>query len=230
MDKKKGSKLAHGIENFDKKYYKRFFDRYSSEELIRYVRWADGCVRFLDRYLDIKNGSGKTLLELGASLGYFSRIFKDRGFDVTASDISLYIVNKAKVFQKDIDLKVVDVEKKIGVTGNFDYIVAFEVLEHLKDPKKALINISQKLKKGGILIYSTPFPTKRSLSDPTHVNVHEERWWLKLGKKVGYRKRKVVYATFIPFLYRINKYLSWGFPIKTNIPYINSTAFYIFTK
>ncbi|MEK7497572.1 MAG: class I SAM-dependent methyltransferase [Patescibacteria group bacterium] len=222
--------MSHGRASFDRKYYKRFFDKYSKEEFGKYVNWADGWVRFLDRYLDIKDGKGRTLHELGASLGYFSRVFKNRGFDVTASDISSYIVRKSGMIQKDIKFFKLNIENELRSSKKYDYIVAFEVLEHLKKPEKALKNIRKTLKKDGILIFSTPFPTKRSLSDPTHINVHEASWWLKLGRQTGFTKTKAVYATFVPFLYRISKYLSIGFSFKSDIPYVNSTCFLIFKK
>lgn len=222
--------MTHGEKGFDVKYYRRFFDKYSSSEFRGYVNWADGWIRFLDRYLDIKDGKGKTLHELGASLGYFTRVFKDRGFEVSASDISSYIVKKAGSLQKDIEFFKLDVEKNSKKDEKFDYIVAFEVLEHLKNPEKALKNIKEMLEYEGVLIISTPFPTKRSLGDPTHINVHEASWWVKIAKKVGFRKSKVIYATFIPFLYRISKYLSIGFPFRSDIPYVNSTSFLIFRR
>jgi len=222
--------MNHGKEKFDKKYYRRFFDKYSKSEFNRYVNWAVGWVRFLDRYVDIKEGGGKKLHEIGSSLGYFSRVFKDRGFDVSASDISSYIAKKAGKIQKDIKFSRLDIEKSQKNIGEFDYIVAFEVLEHLENPKKAILNIKKMLKKDGILIFSTPFPTKRSLGDPTHINIHKPFWWLKVGKQLGFKKTKLVYATFIPFLYRISGDLSIGFPIRMDIPYINSTCFFILEK
>lgn len=221
--------MAHGKTDFDKKYYKRFFDKYSKSEFGTYVNWADGWVRFLDRYVDIKKGDGRKLHELGSSLGYFSKIFKDRGFDVSGSDISSFIVGKAGKIQNDIKFFKFDVEKD-KTDKKYDFIVAFEVLEHLKNPEKSLKNIKQMLNKGGIFVFSTPFPTKRSLADPTHINVHDPSWWLKAGEKTGFSRTKTVYATFVPFLYRISKYLSVGFPVKTNLPYINSTCFLIFEK
>ena len=229
MDKKK-VELSHGREGFDKKYYKRLFDKYSKKEFEVYCRWAYGWIRFLDRYLDIKKGKGRTLLELGASLGYFSTIFKNRGFDVWASDISSYIVKKAGALQKDIKFLEIDIEKTSDIGRKFDCVIAFEVLEHLGNPGKALLNIGKLLKKNGVLIFSTPFPSRRSLSDPTHINIHESSWWLNLGRKSGFRRRRVIYATFMPFLYRISKYFSFGFPIRLNLPYVNSTCFLIFEK
>jgi len=222
--------MSHGNISFDRKYYRRFFDKYSKSEFEKYVNWAYGWVKFLDWYLDIKKDEGKTLLELGSSLGYFSRIFKDRGFNVSGSDISGYIVKKASKVQKDIKFFKLDIEKEIKLNKKYDYVVAFEVLEHLKDPVKALKNIKKLLNKNGILIFSTPFPTKKSLSDLTHINVHGPLWWLKAGKLTGFSKLEFKYATFIPFLYRINRILSIGFPFKSDIPYVNSTVFFIFKK
>lgn len=222
--------MTHGQENFDKIYYRRFFDKYSKSEFDMYVNWADGWFRFLSRYLDIKDGRGRTLHELGTSLGYFSRVFKDHGFAVSASDISSYIVKKAGKIQKDINFFKLDIEKGTKKGVKYNFVVAFEVLEHLKNPENSLKNIHKMLNKNGILIFSTPFPTKRSLSDPTHLNVHPASWWLKVGKSVGFSKTKVIYVTFIPFLYRISRYFSVGFPFKSDIPYLNSTCFLILTK
>jgi len=222
--------MSHGQKAFDNKYYRRFFDKYSKDEFDMYCRWAGGWLRFLDNYLDVKNGRGRKVLELGASLGYFSKIFKDRGFDVWVTDISSYIVKKARKFQRDAHFSKVNIEKGIKINGFFDYIIAFEVVEHLKNPGLAFKNIYRKIKKGGTFIISTPFPTKRSLADPTHINVHEPSWWLKLGRKTGFSKSAFTYATFIPFLYRFNKSLSIGFPFKSDIPYVNCTCFVIFRK
>ncbi|MEK7472801.1 MAG: class I SAM-dependent methyltransferase [Patescibacteria group bacterium] len=222
--------MGHGQQSFDKKYYRRFFDKYTKSEFDKYVNWAYGWIKFLDRYVDIKKGQGRTLLELGSSLGYFSRVFKDRGFDVTGSDISNYIVKKAGSIQKDIKFIKLDIESKLNNSKKYDFIVAFEVLEHLKDPENALKNIKKMLNKNGVLIFSTPYPTKIALADPTHINVHKPSWWRSIGKKAGFIKMQFIYATFIPFLYRISKYLSIGFPFKSDIPYVNSTVFLIFKK
>ncbi|MBL7036673.1 class I SAM-dependent methyltransferase [Candidatus Microgenomates bacterium] len=222
--------MSHGKDSFDKEYYKRFFDKFTKKEFEMYCNWSEGWINFLSKYLPFKKGKGKKLLEIGSSLGYFSYIFANRGFDVTCSDVSEYIVKKASKFQKDVSFKVVNVEREIKLGQKFDYVVGFEVLEHLNNPQKAILNIYSNLKKGGKFVFSTPFPTKRSLSDPTHINVHEKQWWLKIGKEVGFKNRKVVHGTFVPFLYRISKVFSFGLPIKTNLPLVNSTAFFIFKK
>ena len=230
MDKRKGSKSAHGVEDFDKKYYRRFFESYTKSELLVYYRWSLGWIRFLDRYLPLKSGFGKKVLEIGCSIGAFSKILKERGFEITATDVSPYIINKAKEIQKDIDFRVLDIEKGGDLRDKYDYIFCFETIEHLKNPAKGLTNMKSALRKGGVIVISTPFLTKRSLADPTHINVHSPSYWKNLAKKLRFSKGRVIFASFIPFLYRFAEIFSWGFPLKTDIPFVNSTAFLIFEK
>ena len=221
---------SHGSQDFDKNYYKRFFVRYNEQELDMYYRWHWGWANFLDRFIDLKEGAGRRVLELGSSIGSFAKVAGERGFDIVASDVSSFIVAKGKKLLKNIDFVRVDAEKGINLKGNFDFIFAFEVIEHVGRPEMVLKNVKGKLKKGGTFVFSTPYPTTRSLSDPTHINVHKPFYWKKLGKEVGFKKMRFTHASFIPYFYRHSKFLSFGFPIKTDLPYINSTVIFFFEK
>lgn len=170
------------------------------------------------------------MLEIGCSIGAFAKLLRERGFEVTATDISSFIIKKAKRLQNGVDFRTLDVEEGITIPGNFDYIFAFEVLEHLKNSQDALANVRKKLKDGGTFVFSTPFPSKRSLADPTHINVHEPEWWINKGEEAGFSQRKLVYATFLPYLYRFHRWLSIGLPLKLDMPYINSTCIFFFEK
>jgi len=222
--------ISHGDKNFDRKYFHRFFNRYDQSELNRYSNWFWGWFNFIDRFVPLRDGQGKKVLEIGSSIGAFAKILEEKGYNIVASDISSFIVEKASRLQKKITFKVIDVEKGINISRSFDYIFCFDVVEHLKKPESAFKNIIEKLEKGGVFIFSTPFPSKEYLSDPTHVNVHEPDWWIVLGKKTGFTNFKFSYATFIPFLYRINKNLSIGFPLKINLKHLNSTCLFFFKK
>lgn len=227
----KMSVSSHGNISFDKKYYRRFHTQYNEKELQIYYRWFIGWINFLEKQLpELKNRHSKKTLEIGCSIGAFSKILQERGLEVTSTDISEFIINKARNLQKDVKFLVFDVEKGGKVGNNFDYIFAFEVVEHLKNPESALIHVNKLLNKGGTFIFSTPFPSQQSLADPTHISVHEASMWLQLGKKVGFRKRRHIYASFIPYFYRFHKLFSFGFPMKINLPYINSTCFFLFQK
>ena len=50
-----------------------------------------------------------------------------------------------------------DLQKKILIELKYDYIIIFNVLEHLLDPNLALRNLSKICKKNGKIIGSTPF-------------------------------------------------------------------------
>lgn len=221
--------MKHGKNEFDQKYFGMFFKNYSQRELIFYYRWFQGWIKLLDKFLPLKDGRGKQVLEIGCAIGAFSKILTERNFKVTATDISPYIINKAKRLQKNIDFLVSDIEKEIP-DKKYDFIFAFEVLEHLDNPKLALLNMKKALKKDGVLVFSTPKPTKRVLADPMHINVHSPKYWLSLGRKLGYNSVSSKEVSFIPHLYRYHSLFSRGFTFRINLPFINNTCFFIFRR
>ena len=71
-------------------------------------------------------------------------------------------LNNCKVTFSNIDpsnkeFLDIDLQKTISLNTKFDYIVIFNVLEHLLDPNLALKNLSTICKKNGKIIGSTPF-------------------------------------------------------------------------
>ena len=221
--------LQHGKEIFDEQYFGHFFKKYNIEEVMYYYRFFQGWIKFLDKFLPLKVGEGKKVLEVGCGIGAFAKILNERGFEVNATDISAYIIKKAKKNLPEIDFQKLDIEKKTKVKNKYDYILAFEVLEHLKNPTKAIENCYKMLKKVGILVFSTPYPTQETLSDPFHINVNLPKFWLSAGKKLGFEV-DVKYASFIPYLYRFHSFFSRALPFRINYHFINSTCFYIFKK
>lgn len=222
--------MVHGDEKFDREFFGVCFKKYNFKEFSDQYKWFGNVTKFIEKYTPLKDGGDKRILEIGCGWGAFSRILKDRGFEVIATDISAYIIKKAKKIQKDVDFRVEDVEKGINAEGKFDYIFALEVLEHLKNPKLSLDNMKKKLKRGGILVFSTPYPTKWSKADPTHISVNYPKYWLSLGRKLKFKKVFFKHATFIPFFYRYTSLLNGALPIKIENRFINSTCFYFFEK
>lgn len=222
--------LQHGKEVFDKQYFGHFFKSYSLDELLYYYRFFQGWIRFLDKFFPLKEGRGKKVLEIGCGIGAFAKILKDRNFEVKATDISEYIIRKARKNLLNINFQKLDIEKEIEIKNEYDYIFSFEVLEHLKNPTIAIDNCYKMLKKDGVLIFSTPYPTKETLADPFHINVNLPEFWLSLGKKSGFKTVEVKYASFLPYLYRIHSFFSRAIPLRIDSHYINSTCFYFFRK
>lgn len=220
--------MKHGANGFDKNYFGIFFNKYNKSELQFYYRWFKGWIYLLDNFLSLKNGSGRKILEIGCAIGAFSKLLKERGFDVVATDISEFIIRRAKKLQEDIDFRVLDIEKKVDTKEKFDYIFALEVLEHLNSPHLAISNMKIFLKDKGYLVFSTPIPTKQTLADPMHINVHPPQYWLSLGKKLGFKKVFFKQVAFFPFLYRFHSVFSIGFVTNINLPFVNNTCLYFF--
>ncbi len=220
--------MQHGKDEFDKRYFGIFFKKYNHSEFMYYYRWFKSWVNLLNKLLPIKNGEGKYVLEIGCAIGSFAKILKENRFKVVASDISEFIIEKASKLQSDIEFEVLDIEKEVAIKQKYDYIFALEVVEYLKNPKKALENMKKLLKKEDTLVFSTPTPTKQTLADPMHINVHEPPFWISVGKSLGYREISFTRVAFIPFLYRFHSIFSFGFPVKFNIPFVNNTCFYFF--
>lgn len=220
--------MQHGTHEFDKNYFGIFFKKYNKSELQFYYRWFKGWINLLDNFLPIKKGQGRKVLEVGCAIGAFSKLLKERGFDVVATDISEFIIQRAKKLQEDIDFRVLDIEKKFDTKERFDYIFALEVLEHLNNLNSAISNMKIFLKDKGSLVFSTPIPTKQTLADPMHINVHPPQYWLSLGKKLGFKKVFFKQVAFIPFLYRFHSVFSIGFVTNINLPFVNNTCLYFF--
>lgn len=220
----------HGDRNFDERYFAPYYKRYTEKELLKACRWFKGWIKFIESFLPLRNDKEKRVLEVGCGIGAFAKILNEREYEIVASDISSFIIDKAKKLQPGINFIIEDVERSAGKKEEFDLIFALEVFEHLNNPLKALKNLKRRLKKDGVLFFSSPYPTKRTLADPTHINVYTPEEWLELGKKLGFKEMKYQYVSFLPFLYRYSSFFSCVFPIKTNLPIIVNTCFFYFKK
>jgi len=102
--------------------------------------------------LEIENGNGKSLLDIGCGTGNTLEVFAESGFDCTGVDVSANMLKYAK--EKGFSVKkgsVTELEK-IFPTGKFDFVISISALQWLKEKKeyqKAISSISKVLKKGG---------------------------------------------------------------------------------
>jgi 2-polyprenyl-3-methyl-5-hydroxy-6-metoxy-1,4-benzoquinol methylase len=97
------------------------------------------------RFLDIGCGTGN----------FIQQIAKNKNMEITGSEIYLKGLAYAKKNLPSVDFVQFDVTQgKIG--EQFHVITAFDVLEHIENDNTALSNISQMLKKDGVLIISVP--------------------------------------------------------------------------
>lgn len=101
--------------------------------------------------------TGKTkILEIGSGTGDFiQHIAENEKLEITGSEIYLKGLLYAKKNLPEVEFIQLDVTQG-GVCEEFDMIVAFDVLEHIENDVVAISNISEMLRKGGMLILTVP--------------------------------------------------------------------------
>ncbi len=217
-------------ESYFKGWYKSAVGNFTAEDLKISKRWFYAWLVKLNEYVPLQKGHGKRVLEIGCSIGAVSNLLSERGFSVWATDISSYAVKKAQKLTPAAKFSVLDIQQKITLKEKFDYIIAFEVVEHLDKPEKSIKNMYDALIPRGKVIVSTPFPYPWNFRDPTHINVKYPNEWVAIMKEVGFKKVSYHRFTLIPFFYRFNKRFQFIIPFAIPLPYLNSPIFFIGTK
>ncbi len=143
-----------------------------------------------------------TFLEVGAGTGALTKSFITRGFTGYAYDLGyqtrLELRNR---FADERDrIKIVDTLDDVP-DGSLDYLLAFEVLEHITDDAAALKFWCGKLREGGQAVFSVPAhqraygATDRRVG---HVRRYDRSQLLSLMKGAGLH---------------VNSLLCYGFPL-----------------
>jgi|GraSoi2013_115cm_1033766.scaffolds.fasta_scaffold36686_3 2-polyprenyl-3-methyl-5-hydroxy-6-metoxy-1,4-benzoquinol methylase len=100
-------------------------------------------------------GHRRRLLDVGAADGFLGERLSGQGFEVTCLEGDHALAEKAKtkcsaVVVADLDGALPDLQT------NFDVIVYGDILEHLKDPLRALRGLNRYLKPEGVVVISVP--------------------------------------------------------------------------
>jgi SAM-dependent methyltransferase len=144
------------------------------------------------------DGSGLRVLDVGCASGYLTDLLAARGFHVTALDRHAAAPAGAAEFHNaDLD------DGLPPLRGPFDYIVCADVLEHLRDPLRLLLEMRELLAPNGALLLSLPnsghwyfranvlagrFPQDdRGLFDRTHLHFFTWTGWVALLDRAGLR-------------------------------------------
>ena len=169
---------------YDENYFENLFYRGSSNSQRNKNR--------IREILEYKiNGA---LLEVGCGKGNFLKE-AEKYFDVTGFDVSNYAINEAKKMLGN-KVSVENIEQTDLRPNHYDVIVAFNLLEHLKNPNNAIKKIYGALKNGGILIGSVPnnYGVVGGLAtllfnaiDKTHCSTYSPHIWNKYFLKHGFK-------------------------------------------
>jgi len=100
---------------------------------------------------------GDRVLDAGSGRGWFSLWAARQGAEVTALDLSEENLSKIKAMNESIHTIYADACDIHASADKYDWIVALEVLEHMVDPKSAIVNWLQHLKPAGKLLITVPY-------------------------------------------------------------------------
>lgn len=155
--------------NFDyQKYYKKVplihpLDSYFSSKGIKgEMRRFSLIKNLIKKELYLKKNP--KLIDLGCGSGLFLMIASKLKCELTGVDIANTILKdlKGMLKQRSIqcDLVQSDIRQMPFSDNHFDIAVCSEVLEHLHNPRKAILEMKRILKNKGIVVISVPFRGK----------------------------------------------------------------------
>ena len=106
---------------------------------------------FHDMGFDLTSLRSKKLLEIGCANGPFLTLAKELGAEILGIDISVDLVEEA--VRNGLNCRVGRVE---DVTGNFDVICLWDLIEHVTDPRDFLKQVRRLSHVGTQLLIQTP--------------------------------------------------------------------------
>ena len=118
------------------------------------VSWAAKS-KEVQKFIEKNWPKDSTILDIGCGGGHFLKFLKENGYqNIYGFDIDNYVVFddiKNKISIGDLNFEKIDFEKE-----KFDFITAFQVMEHLENPFHFERECVRLLRPGGVLILSIP--------------------------------------------------------------------------
>lgn len=165
-----------------KKYYQKieridyinFYDSFKGNESILIRARQRELETLIDSYVLYP------LVDVGCGTGIALRDLPEGSVGL---DLNPWNIKRAKKHVPSAHLVVGDAENLPFRSDSFSTAICSEVLEHLENPKKALKEINQCLKKGGFLLGSVPHPSWIwSLNDAIHKKLSNKKLRRVLSK------------------------------------------------
>ncbi|MFV8819259.1 class I SAM-dependent methyltransferase [Haliea sp. E17] len=131
-----------------------------------------------------------SFLETGAGTGYMTRKFLERGYHGACYELSQTAREgiRRNLASYPERIQVLDSLQELGTT-TFDYLLTFEVLEHIEDDRAALQQWAQYLRPGGKILLSVPAHQRKFGPSDTvvgHLRRYERQQLRRLLESTGF--------------------------------------------
>jgi len=114
----------------------------------RYIKMIDGRLRLLER-------GKRDLLDVGCAGGAFVKAAADLGFRPTGIEPSRWLVARAREAY-GLDIRAGVLESFTFPEKAFDVITLWDVIEHLTDPRRVIVNAHALLRDEGVIVINYP--------------------------------------------------------------------------
>ena len=149
---------------FDEAHYKRVYASQAYQDIVRDLginsheyrvnRFGTERVQMMSEHLPAANGRAPRYLDVGCSTGFVVEAARDKGWEAIGIDLNPSAVEFGR--SRGLDLRTVALEDAGFLSGSFDAVSLFDVLEHLLDPRRTLRQCADLLAPGGILFLYVP--------------------------------------------------------------------------
>jgi len=177
-----------------------------------------------------------TIYDAGMGFGQYTYYLSNRyqKSNILAVDIKEDQINDChyffeKIKKNNVLFKIEDLTK-ISHNNRFDLILSVDVMEHILEDELVFKNLSNSLKKGGVLLINTP-----SNLGGSDVNSEGEKSFIEEHARNGYSKNEIIEKLeknglrILKFKYTYGKMgsLSWKLSIKFPIKLLNISRLFI---
>jgi len=140
-----------GSRRIDALYDEHYYVFSEADEL----RWARAVQLYIMHLAGLEDRGGLRLLDLGCALGHVSALARERGWRVTAVDLSAQAASQAAA-RFGLDVRAGSLERHRGTLYPFDVILLADVLEHVAAPSALMREVRDVLAPNGVVCIDTP--------------------------------------------------------------------------
>ncbi|NWG33842.1 MAG: class I SAM-dependent methyltransferase [Chloroflexi bacterium] len=181
---------------------------------------------------------GARLLEVGSGMGHLVGQLEDT-FETYGIDINHWAVKKSKEVVNKSVLQTASAQDLPFTNHSFNVVIIKHIVEHLPDPRKAILEIGRVIEPGGTLILATPNldsllkPWKGEkwigYQDPTHISLKPPAEWISHIESAGFTIQRIFadgfwdvpYIRFVPpFLQKLFFGSLGGFQAMTGLVFL----------